>query len=75
MNNKAGKYEGMDRFDCRKQLVEDLKEQDLVIKIEDHVHSVGHSERSGAVVEPYLSTQWFVRMEDLAKRSLDNQNR
>lgn len=73
MNNKAGKYEGMDRFDCRKQLVEDLKEQDLVIKIEDHVHSVGHSERSGAVVEPYLSTQWFVRMEDLAKRSLDNQ--
>ena len=73
MNNKAGKYEGMDRFNCRKQLVEDLKEQDLVIKIEDHVHSVGHSERSGAVVEPYLSTQWFVRMEDLAKRSLDNQ--
>lgn len=73
MNDKAGKYEGMDRFDCRKQLVEDLKEQDLVIKIEDHVHSVGHSERSGAVVEPYLSTQWFVRMEDLAKRSLDNQ--
>ncbi len=73
MNDKAGKYEGMDRFDCRKQLVKDLKEQDLVIKIEDHVHSVGHSERSGAVVEPYLSTQWFVRMEDLAKRSLDNQ--
>ncbi len=50
MNSKAGKYEGMDRFDCRKQLVKDLKEQDLVIKIEDHVHSVGHSERSGLLL-------------------------
>ncbi len=55
-----------------KQLVKDLKEQDLVIKIEDHVHSVGHSERSGAVVDD-LSTQWFVRMEDVAKRSVHNQ--
>ena len=44
MNDKAGKYEGMDRFDCRKQLVEDLKAQNLVIKIEEHTHSVGHSE-------------------------------
>ena len=51
----------MDRFDCRNQLVKDLKEQDLVIKIEEHTHSVGHSERSGAIVEPYLSTQWFVK--------------
>lgn len=73
MNDKAGKYEGMDRFECRAQLVEDLKEQDLVIKIEDHVHAVGHSERTGAVVEPYLSTQWFVNMEPLAKQALDNQ--
>ena len=61
MNDKADKYAGLDRFECRKQLVEDLKAQDLVIKIEEHVHSVGHSERSGAVVEPYLSTQWFVK--------------
>ena len=73
MNDKAGKYEGMDRFECRTQLVEDLKAQDLVIKIEDHVHAVGHSERTGAVVEPYLSTQWFVNMEPLAKQALDNQ--
>ena len=51
MNDKADKYAGLDRFECRKQLVEDLKAQDLVIKIEEHVHSVGHSERSGAVVE------------------------
>ena len=73
MNENAGQYEGMDRFDCRKQLVEDLKKENFVIKIERHEHSVGHSERSGAVVEPYLSTQWFVNMEPLAKQSLDFQ--
>ena len=61
MNDKAGKYEGMDRFECREQLVKDLEAEGLVIKIEEHEHSVGHSERSGAVVEPYLSTQWFVK--------------
>ncbi|MBL7573384.1 valine--tRNA ligase [Staphylococcus saccharolyticus] len=73
MNEQADKYEGMDRFECRKQLVEDLKEQNLVIKIEERMHSVGHSERSGAIVEPYLSTQWFVKMKPLAQRALDNQ--
>ncbi|MBI5974194.1 valine--tRNA ligase [Staphylococcus canis] len=74
MNEHADKYQGMDRFECRKQLVEDLKAQDLVIKIEDHMHSVGHSERSGAVVEPYLSTQWFVKMKPLAEQALNNQD-
>ncbi|GAB0218458.1 valine--tRNA ligase [Staphylococcus pseudintermedius] len=73
MNAEAGKYEGMDRFECRKQLVKDLLEEGLVIKIDDHVHSVGHSERSGAVVEPYLSTQWFVKMAPLAEQALNNQ--
>ena len=73
MNENAGQYEGMDRFDCRKQLVEDLKKENFVIMIERHEHSVGHSERSGAVVEPYLSTQWFVNMEPLAKQSLEFQ--
>lgn len=73
MNDEAGKYEGMDRFECRKQLVKDLLEEGLVIKIDDHVHSVGHSERSGAVVEPYLSTQWFVKMAPLAEQALNNQ--
>lgn len=73
MNAEAGKYEGMDRFECRKQLVKDLLEEGLVIKIDDHVHSVGHSERSGAVVEPYLSTQWFVKMASLAEQALNNQ--
>ncbi|EKF8743535.1 valine--tRNA ligase [Staphylococcus pseudintermedius] len=73
MNAEAGKYEGMDRFECRKQLVKDLLEEGLVIKIDDHVHSVGHSERSGAVVEPYLSTQWFVKMAPLAEQALNYQ--
>ncbi|MDF2648067.1 MAG: valyl-tRNA synthetase [Paenibacillus sp.] len=62
MNANAGPYQGKDRFECRKQIVADLKEQGVLIKIEEHVHQVGHSERSGAVIEPYLSTQWFVKM-------------
>ena len=74
MNAEAGKYEGLDRFECRKQLVEDLKAEDLVIDIKDHEHSVGHSERSGAVLEPYLSTQWFVKMKPLAEQALNNQD-
>ncbi|MGL4337135.1 MAG: valine--tRNA ligase [Turicibacter sp.] len=73
MNELAGKYNGMDRFEARRQLVEDLEAAGLVVKIEKHVHAVGHSERTNAVVEPYLSTQWFVKMEELAKRSVDNQ--
>ena len=70
MNAKAGKYEGMDRFECRKQIVKDLQEQGVLFKIEEHLHSVGHSERSGAVVEPYLSTQWFVKMQPLADEAI-----
>ncbi|MEH7417108.1 valine--tRNA ligase [Neobacillus drentensis] len=70
MNDKAGKYQGMDRFECRKQIVKDLQEQGVLFKIEEHMHSVGHSERSGAVVEPYLSTQWFVKMQPLADEAI-----
>lgn len=73
MNSNAGKYEGLDRSECRKQIVADLKESGVLIKIEDHVHQVGHSERSGAVVEPYLSTQWFVKMQPLAERAIEAQ--
>ncbi|MDQ0161180.1 valine--tRNA ligase [Aeribacillus alveayuensis] len=73
MNEKAGKYEGMDRFECRKQIVKDLQEEGILFKIEEHMHSVGHSERSGAVVEPYLSTQWFVKMKPLAEAALELQ--
>jgi len=70
MNELAGKYNGMDRFECRKQIVADLQEAGVLIRIEEHTHSVGHSERSGAVVEPYLSAQWFVKMQPLADASL-----
>ncbi|MDM5315699.1 valine--tRNA ligase [Fictibacillus sp. b24] len=70
MNENAGKYQGLDRFECRKQIVKDLQEQGVLFKIEEHMHSVGHSERSGAVVEPYLSTQWFVKMQPLAEEAI-----
>jgi valyl-tRNA synthetase len=75
MNGNAGEYQGMDRFACRKQIVKDLQETGVLFKIEDHMHSVGHSERSGAVVEPYLSTQWFVKMQPLADKAIELQNR
>ena len=74
MNENAGKYCGMTREACREALVEDLKAADLLIKIEPMVHSVGHSERTHCVVEPYLSKQWFVKMDKLAQQVLDNQN-
>lgn len=73
MNELAGKYKDMDRFECRKQIVADLQEAGVLFKIEEHMHSVGHSERSGAVVEPYLSAQWFVKMQPLADASLELQ--
>ncbi|GIN71083.1 valine--tRNA ligase [Bacillus sp. J14TS2] len=73
MNENAGKYQGMDRFECRKQIVKDLQAAGVLFEIEDHLHSVGHSERSGAVVEPYLSTQWFVKMQPLAEKAIELQ--
>ncbi|WP_416151379.1 valine--tRNA ligase [Salipaludibacillus sp. HK11] len=73
MNENAGKYQGMDRFECRKQIVKDLQDEGILFKIEEHPHSVGHSERSGAVVEPYLSTQWFVKMGPLAEQAIELQ--
>lgn len=73
MNENAGVYEGLTREECREKLVQDLKEQNLLIKIEPMVHSVGHSERTNAVVEPYLSKQWFVKMRPLADKVLENQ--
>jgi len=73
MNGEAGPYEGLDRAECRRRIVRDLQEQGVCVKIEDHVHQVGHSERSGAVVEPYLSTQWFVNMKPLAERAIEAQ--
>lgn len=74
MNANAGKYEGMDRFEARKVIVKDLEDGGFMLSIDPIVHSVGHSERTGVQVEARLSTQWFVKMEPLAKASLDGQD-
>ncbi|NLC47744.1 MAG: valine--tRNA ligase [Tenericutes bacterium] len=73
MNENADKYNNQDRYECRENLIEDLKSMELLIEIEHMVHSVGHSERTDAVVEPYLSKQWFVKMKPLADAVLENQ--
>ena len=73
MNQNAGKYEGQTREECRENLLNDLKEMGLLLSIEPMVHSVGHSERTGAMVEPYLSKQWFVKMDTLSNRVLEFQ--
>ena len=73
MNEYTGIYNGMDRFACREKLLKDLKEQDLLVKIEKMTHNVGHSERTGVMVEPYLSKQWFVDMKKLSNQVLENQ--
>ena len=73
MNENALGYNGLDRFLCRKKLIEDLKNDGLLISIEEITHSVGHSERTGVMVEPYLSKQWFVKMRPLADKVLENQ--
>lgn len=75
MNETAGKYAGMDRFAARKAVVKDLETEGRLVKVEKMVHSVGHSERSGVVVEPRLSTQWFVNMAPLAKEALEHQKK
>ncbi len=73
MNENAGPYKGLTREECRKKLVEDLQKEGILIRIEEITHSVGHSERTGVMVEPYLSKQWFVKMETLANRVLEFQ--
>lgn len=73
LNEFAGKYNGMDRFDARKAIAADLEAGDYMLKVDPIVHSVGHSERTGVQVESRLSTQWFVKMEPLAKQILDMQ--
>ena len=71
LNEHGGKYAGMDRFACRKAIMKDLEEAGLVEKTEDYTNKVGHSERTDAVIEPKLSAQWFLKMDDLAKRALE----
>ena len=70
ISEQGGMYVGMDRFDVRKKIMEDLKTAGLVEKVEDYVNKVGHSERTDAVIEPKLSMQWFVKMTDLAAPAL-----
>jgi len=71
MNAEAGPYEGMDRFECRKQLIDDLRAGGLLEKIDKHMHAVGHCYRCSTVIEPRLSPQWFVKMEPLAKPAIE----
>ncbi len=71
MNELAGEFNGMDRFDARKAVLEQLKAKNLIEKIEDYTHNVGFSQRGGEPVEPYLSDQWFVKMQPLVKEALE----
>ncbi len=73
MNELAGEYNGMDRFECRKELVKKLQDLGLCHSIEKMIHSVGHSERTGVIVEPRLSKQWFVKMDKLSSDVLEMQ--
>ena len=73
MNENAIGYTGLTREECREKLLQDLKAKGLLLQVEEMTHSVGHSERTGVMVEPYLSKQWFVKMGDLAKNVLENQ--
>lgn len=71
LNEHTGKYNGLDRFEARKRVVEELEANGYIEKIETHIHSVGHNQRGGAVIEPLLSTQWFVKIESLAKPAIE----
>ncbi|MFA5832506.1 MAG: valine--tRNA ligase [Bacteroidota bacterium] len=68
--NVPPKYQGLDRYECRRELLRDLEKQHYLVKIEDHTHNVGHCYRCDTVIEPYLSDQWFVKMKPLAEPAL-----
>ncbi|MEI3520338.1 MAG: valine--tRNA ligase [Anaerosacchariphilus sp.] len=71
INENGGKYAGMDRYEARKVMVEELKEQGLLVKVADHVHNVGTHDRCGTTVEPMIKQQWFVKMEEMAKPAIE----
>ncbi|MGN1156418.1 MAG: valine--tRNA ligase [Agathobacter sp.] len=71
MNEKAGKYAGMDRYECRKALVKDLEEMGLLVKVEPHSHNVGTHDRCGTTVEPMIKQQWFVKMDEMIKPAVE----
>ncbi|MCT4542293.1 MAG: valine--tRNA ligase [Vallitalea sp.] len=70
INENGGKYEGLDRYDARKQIVKDLDEQGLLVKVKEHTHNVGTHDRCNSVIEPLIKQQWFVKMEELAKPAI-----
>jgi valyl-tRNA synthetase len=69
-NEHAGPYRDLDRFEARRRVVEDLKAQGLLERLEPHIHAVGHCQRCNTVIEPLISTQWFVRMKELAEPAI-----
>ena len=71
INEKGGKYAGMDRYEARKAIVKDLEEAGLLVKIKDHAHNVGTHDRCGTTIEPIISKQWYVKMESLAKPAIE----
>jgi valyl-tRNA synthetase len=71
MNEKAGPYRGMDRFECRKRIIEDFEREGLLIKTEDYRHMIGHCYRCKTIVEPNLSLQWFVKTKPLAQEAIE----
>ena len=70
MNENAGQYRSLDRFECRKQLVADLEKEGLLVKVDEHQHAVGRCSRCNAVIEPWVSKQWFVRIAPLAQPAI-----
>ncbi|HPP31991.1 MAG TPA: valine--tRNA ligase, partial [Soehngenia sp.] len=74
INENGGIYKGLDRFDARNKVIEDLKEQGYLVDIKEHENAVGHCERCKTVIEPIISKQWFVKMEPLAKPAIDAYN-
>ncbi len=70
MNENAGKYNGLDRDQCRKQIVNDLKDQGYLVQVEEHSHAVGHCQRCNTIIEPMVSKQWFVKMKPFAKPAI-----
>ncbi|MDU1443518.1 MAG: valine--tRNA ligase [Clostridium cochlearium] len=71
INDLGGKYAGMDRYEARKAIVEDLKAEGYLVKIKEHVHNVSCHDRCGTIIEPMISKQWYVKMESLAKPAID----
>ena len=71
MNEEAGRFAGLDRYEARKQIVSEMEQLGLLVKIQPHTHNVGHCQRCHSVVEPIVSKQWFVKMKPLAKPAID----